>query len=350
MRNIVNILYKLRFLIIAVMVIISVVFYRSSEAPSRFSQTQLLMGTNVTVDVCAASGREEYVDQAYDLMWQRLDNIGWRMNVYDPKSDVSKINNAPVTQSIVVGSDTYFVMKKAVEASIATDGAFDVTIWPLLKFWREHSEKDTVPSQEAVEEVKTKTGINHISLLENGTIKKLNEAIKVDLGGIAKGYAIDEAARILRENGFQQFYINAGGDIYVGGEGCAGDKWHIGIRDPQSPENTIAIVAVADAAVTTSGNYEQFYRLKNKKLSHIIDPRTGYPQEGVISSTVIAPSALEADIYSTALTILDVDQGLDLINAKGSNYGSLLFTESLENGILERFASGGFERFLVDNK
>ena len=109
----------------------------------------------------------------------------------------------------------------------------------------------------------------------------------------------------------------------------------------------VAVVGVQDSAVTTSGNYEQYYKLENKKLSHIIDPRTGYPQAGVISSTIIADNALEADVFSTALSVLGVEEGLTLIKGLGGNKASLLFTDSSKDGILKRFESDNFAQYLI---
>ena len=126
---------------------------------------------------------------------------------------------------------------------------------------------------------------------------------RVALGAIAKGYAVDEAARILRENGVERFLVDAGGDVYVGGRNCEGNLWRIGIKDPRQPSRLIDVVEVTDMAVVTSGDYEQYYEIGGRRFSHIISPRTGYPQRDAASATVLAPSAQMADALATALAV-----------------------------------------------
>ena len=339
-------IYQFRLLIILILCATSIIAYRKRDAEIvRYSQVKMLMGTNVTVDVCAVRSLDSKVHEAYLRVWERLEDISWRMNVYDDRSDVHKINQSNVSDIVTIGGDTYDVIKQAKYYFSKTKGTFDITIWPLLKLWRDSSNTGIEPTAKMIASKKRLTGMDNISLLSKGRVKKLKEGVMIDLGGIAKGYAVDEGARILREFDFDNFYINAGGDIYVGGLNCQGEKWRIAIRDPRDKDKTVAIVKLSNAAVTTSGNYEQYYQLKKRKISHIIDPRTGYPQEGVVSSTVIAPTTMEADVYSTAFSVLKVEEGFPLMDLLGGNYASLIFIENLEEGILKRFESMGFSEF-----
>ena len=153
------------------------------------------------------------------------------------------------------------------------------------------------------------------------------------MGGIAKGYAVDEAARVFREKGIDSFFIDAGGDVYAGGRNCVGKPWRIGIRDPRDSKNIIDVVEVIDGAVATSGDYEQYYEIRNQRWSHIIDPSSGYPQKEVISATVIAPSAMRADALATALCVLGVRLGTDHIDELGKKYASLMIIDKRTDGI-----------------
>lgn len=346
MRSLFEFIYRLRFVVLVVIVVLSIIFYRQQPKQVRFQQTQFMMGTTVAVDICANSSAHQRVEEAYGQVWARLGDIAWRMNVYDEKSDVTKINQATSNDSIIVGADTNYVVAQAKKFYQMTDGAFDITIWPLLKFWREHAKSGVTPNNQQVDAIRSQIGLDKIVILEQGSIKKTQDNIQIDLGGIAKGYAIDEAARLIRENGFEQFYINAGGDIYVGADGCFNHKWRIGIQKPDTPDEIVEVVFLHNAAVTTSGNYEQYYELNDKKMSHIIDPRTGYPQAGVVSSTVIAPTALEADVLSTALSVLNVEEGLALADQFGNGYAALIFTNTEQSDELERYESSQLDKYL----
>ena len=140
------------------------------------------------------------------------------------------------------------------------------------------------------------------------------------------------------------FFIDAGGDIYVGGKNCSGEPWRIGIRDPRDRSKIIDIVNVADKAVATSGDYEQYYQIQDQVWSHIINPITGYPQKDVISATVIAQSAIEADALATALCVLGQDRGTEHINALEKPYASLIIVKC-ESETIKKFASEEYEKY-----
>jgi thiamine biosynthesis lipoprotein len=304
---------------------------------------RMLMGTTVQLDVCRGQHRQDQVDEAYRDAWARLETISWKMNVFDGRSDVAKINHSDL-KPVSVGEDTYAVIESAIRFSQETKGAFDITVRPLVDFWRQNEAKNIFPSQEAVDAVLLAIGFQNIQLLAGHQIKILLPNTKIDLGGIAAGYAVDEAAQILRQHGIENFFIDAGGDIYVGGKNCAGEPWRIGIRDPYDPKEFIDVVALENQAVTTSGNYEKYYTIQGQKWSHIIDPVTGYPQKGVISATVIAPTTIEADALATALCVLGEKPGTDYINALSGAYGSLIVSAH-GGGAADRFESQEYKNF-----
>ncbi len=170
--------------------------------------------------------------------------------------------------------------------------------------------------------------MENIKLLDHNHIQLLNRDTMIDLGGIAVGYALDKVAKILRGKEFRNFFIDAGGDIYVGGHNCSGQPWKIGIKDPQKESNLIKVIYLQDASVTTSGNYEQYFEIQGAKFSYIMNPLTGYPQEEVMSATVIAPQGIEADSLATALCVLGSEEGIALINSLGEGYAGYIITHS----------------------
>ncbi|HLF18004.1 MAG TPA: FAD:protein FMN transferase [Candidatus Omnitrophota bacterium] len=312
------------------------------EGQEKYSETKYMMGTYVQIDTCASQVKELDIQEIYKRVWERLEDIAWRMNVFDERSDVAKINQA-YEQPVEVGADTYKVIQEAIRFNQLTRGAFDITVWPLIQLWKDAAQKDSLPAPEAIAQVKRAIGAHTILLFELNNVQLTNPTTKVDLGGIAAGYAIDEAARIFRDNGVHSFFIDAGGDIYAGGNNCKGQPWRVGIRDPKDRDKFSAVVLLKDASVTTSGNYEKYFEIQGKRYSHIFNPVTGYPQEGVVSATAIAPTGLEADALATALTVLGREEGVALMDQMGPSYAGFIIEE--KKGKMEQSPSLKFEEF-----
>jgi len=297
----------------------------------KYRETQMLMGTIVHIDVCQEVQNTENGKLAFKTAWERLEDIAWRMNVLDMRSDVSKINTS--TEPVLVGSDTYAVIKHSLKYFRQTGGAFDITVWPLINLWKQSEINNTFPTTEQIETILKVIGTDNIQLLSDNFIERNNLKTQIDLGGIAKGYAVDEVARIFREHGILNFFIDAGGDVYVGGQNCSGKLWRVGIKDTRDRSKIIDIVELTDGAVATSGNYEQYYTFENQRWSHIIDPISGYPQKDVVSSTVIAPSAMEADALATALCVLGSKSGTEFMDTLTGKHASLIIVVDESNQI-----------------
>lgn len=315
---------------LSVGIIVGIITYGlfCNRSSGKYGETRHLMGTIVHLDVCQDKLEREQLQLAYKAAWERLEDISWRMNVYDDRSDVAKINHSNL-EPVTVKADTYRLLEDAFKFSRFTNGAFDITVWPLIELWRAKEKEGVLPNEEEIKNVQKAVGSHNIKLLSDNRVVRLNPLTKIDLGGIAKGYAIDEAALIFKAHGINDFYIDAGGDVYVGGLNCKGEKWQIGIRDPSDPSKITDIIALSNAAVATSGNYSQFLEIGGKKWSHIINPVTGYPQEWVSSATVIAPNATDADALATALTVLG-PKGIELIDRLGKKYAAAMFVEQSE--------------------
>ncbi len=306
----------------------------SPEAPdkgSKHSQTRVVLGTYVTVDVCSSKTEEQRLSETYPAVWTRLEQVESMMNYFDPESELSRIN-VSYPDTISVHPEIYRLLKLSLKFSELTHGSFDITVVPLIQLWKDAAQKGDVPGPGDIEQARRHVGTHYISLSDDQQVRLLSPDVKLDLAGIAKGYAVDEIARILRAGGFRNFFVDAGGDIYVGGQSCPGRPWRIGIRDPQKKDGIVDIVELTNRAVTTSGGYEQYVEIKGRPYSHIIDPRTGYPQNKIISATVIAPTAQEADALSTALCILPKEEGLELIDSLGDGFAGLLILPRQEGG------------------
>jgi len=318
----------------------------------KVSEERAVIGTYVRVDVCRSGQASDVVEEAFESVWHRMDQIQQRMNAHDPQSEVGRINHAG-GRPVEVAEDVYQVIHYGVMMADRTFGAFDITVRPLIKLWQEAQRQDRIPDEIEIREALSNVGSGHVSLSGDDAQPHVAcEGCEIDLGGIAKGFAVDEVARILRERGFSDFLINAGGDMYAGGVNCQGQAWRVAVQHPRREETWIDLMELGDAAVTTSGDYRQSYRIQGRIFSHILDPRTGYPQEDAVSATVVAPTAMEADALSTALTVLTADAGLALIDGLGKDYGALVIRNTgqvLEYHASARYPQWGRKNFVAVN-
>jgi thiamine biosynthesis lipoprotein len=216
---------------------------------------------------------------------------------------------------VPVSEDLFRVLDRAVELSRRSDGAFDVTVGPLVALWREARTTGRLPSQEQLDKAREAVGWQKIRLdRRRRTVQLLVPGMKLDLGGIAKGYAADSALATLRENGITRALIEAGGDIVVGDSPPDRDTWRIDLPpgdDPAQPRSLL----LARGAVSTSGDTEQFVEIDGKRYSHIVDPRTGLGLTDRVSTTVLAPNGLTADSLATAACLLDARRAATLIRS-----------------------------------
>ncbi|MFO7651058.1 MAG: FAD:protein FMN transferase [bacterium] len=264
--------------------------------PVTRKRAALLMDTFVTVTVIAPRDR---ADRALDAVFARLDEISRKFNHLDSTSPVYAFNTRgePIVDIEVVS-----VLKVVVEMSALSGGAFDVTVEPLVRLWGFYGDSPAVPSRFAVESCLQFVGYHNL-VVESTRVTKTDSRTRVDLGGIAKGYALSEAARVLRSFGVQSALVDAGGDIYA--VGAKGERdWMVGIRRPRG-EGIAGVVTVRDGAVVTSGDYERyFFGPDSVRYCHIIDPRTGRPAQGIISTTVRARDPVTGQALAKALFIL----------------------------------------------
>jgi thiamine biosynthesis lipoprotein len=219
---------------------------------------------------------------------------------------------------VVVGQETFDVVREAVHASEISSGTFDITFESLHGLWKFDQDLDPHPPTDA--QIKAKlplVGYHHIHLDPAArSIYLDNAGTKISLGGIAKGFAVDRAAKVLRDAGLTSFYVQAGGDLYAAGKKPDGSDWSAGIRDPRGPEGMyFAVLPISDHAFSTAGDYERSYVIDGKRYHHIIDPRTGKPATASRSVTIYAPTALLADEIDDAVFILGPEKGLKLVES-----------------------------------
>ena len=319
--------------------------FHAKVKKSIYEKTRLSMGTFVTVKVVAGSAAraEEIIDAAF----REVKKIERLMSHYRDDSEVSRLNQAAHRQALVVSPETFEVLLRSGEISRDSGGAFDITVGPLIELWQKAARENRLPLPERIAEARARVDYRKVILnKETKAVSFARPGISLDLGGIAKGYAVDKAIEAIRKCGATGALVEAGGDIYALGWRPDGKPWRIKIQDPGGGDSDPGVVQVKDKAVVTSGNYRRFVEIEGKRFSHIIDPRSGLPAEGIASVTVIAREATLADALATALSVLGETEGLRLVE-------SLHHVECLmiigEKGDFRKVESSGFSRFLTSS-
>jgi thiamine biosynthesis lipoprotein len=287
--------------------------------PGRVEGTGAAMGTHIAfaaytnpaVDAAKAK-------RAFDSAIEEIKRIEALMTTWRPDSEVSRINAAAGKSAIKVSDETFAVIKESVHASEISEGTFDITFETLHGLWKFDEDLDPhPPADDAVKARLPFVGFRNIKLDESQkTVMLAKDRTKIGLGGIAKGYAVDMAVRILEKEGLTSFFVQAGGDLFARGKKPDGTEWQAGIRDPRGSEWTyFAKLPLTDHAFSTAGDYERSYIVKGKRYHHIIDPRTGQPATACRSVTIWAPTALLADEIDDAVFILGPDKGMKLVES-----------------------------------
>jgi FAD:protein FMN transferase len=264
-----------------------------------------LMGTSGALAAVVAPGDRKRADRLLGDAENSLRNDEALLSDWIADSEISRLNAAVAGDEVPLSPATLEVLRAARDAYSATGGAFDATCRPLVELWREAARRGRPPTEAEIAQARAASSWDAIELTPSGARKNKSTA-RVDLGGIAKGYAIDRAAAALRAGGIPGGMVDVGGDVVCFGSPPQEPLWPVSVQNPFG-SGSVATLRLAGGAVCTSGNYERFFEVAGKRYSHIIDPRTGRPAENVASATVIAPDCLRADVWATALSVLGAE-------------------------------------------
>lgn len=241
----------------------------------------------------------------------RVDTL---MSVYKPQSDLSVVNRRAGTDTAtVVDPETAGVLAEALRVAELSGGALDVTVGPLVEAWGFYRHRGEVPPPAVRDSIAPLVGWRRVHFdPARRTVRLPLRGMRLDFGGIAKGYAVDRGVEALRARGIRSGMVDLGGNFRVFGRPPAGDRWVVGVRDPRDPEEVLATVSIDSGAIATSGDYEQFFVHEGVRYSHIFDPRTRWPSRGIAAVSVIAPTALSTDALSKPFFVLGVERGCAL--------------------------------------
>lgn len=308
------------------------------------------MGSDYMVRIVDGKLSEAQVTALKAEVEAALIEVNRQMSNYQPDSELSRFNRAPVNEPFKVAPDFTRVARFALDLSRLSDGAFDPTLGPLINLWGfgEKAGEHVVPTAAALAAAKARTGWRHLTVTADGALVKDLPELALDLGAVAKGFGVDQMIRVLQRHGVENLYASIAGEVRVLGLNPRGTKWRLGISVPadhwREDQPMAAGVEISNQALSTSGDYQKFFLdAAGRRLCHIIDARTGTPvQHQLASVTVVAPDSMTADGLSTTLFVLGPDAGLKFIDARTD--AAALFILRDKDGGFRQVASVGFAR------
>lgn len=280
------------------------------------SRTEFMMNTIITIRMYDSQD-----EKILDEVFQRLAEIENKMSATIETSEINKINDSAGIEPVKVSQDTYIVLKEAKYHAEISNGSYEPTIGPLVRLWdietEDEGNRDWIPNLEDIEEAKELVDYENLELLEDNKVFLNKKGMRLDLGGIVKGYGTDEARRILKENKVNIAIVDLGGNIYAHGSKSKDVPWNIGIQNPKEPRGKyLGVLEVEDKSIVTSGDYERYFEYEGIRYHHIIDRNTGYPSDNNITGvTIISDRSIDGDALSTTLFILGLDKSVELINS-----------------------------------
>ena len=312
-------IYQAVISIFVVLFLVALYFFTRPRNPVRLdSGYREVMGTFARIIAIAADSKT--AEKSIEAAFAEIRKVDELMSDYKSDSQISRVNKEGFGHAVPVSLSTFHVLQRSIEFSKLSEGAFDVTIGPVVDLWRSAAEANSVPTPAELRLARSKVGYEKIILDANElTVRLAVDGMRLDLGGIAKGYAIDRAVEAMQQHAAGAM-VDIGGDIRCfGTPPKSRDKWLIGLQDPNvapddiSTANTLLVLNVTDAAVATSGGYRRFVLIEGKKYSHIFDTKTACSSDKLTSVTIISKDALTADALATSVSVMGPEKGLALI-------------------------------------
>lgn len=308
---------------------------------------------NTIAKIIAVAPDEKTAQLSVNTAFEKIYWLEKLMNRYDPNSQLSQVNLLAAKEPVKVDKDLFDVLQQSVRYSGLSNGAFDITVGPLVDLWKKCAEANVFPTEQQLAEMKKIIGYDRIILDTNDlSVRFTMQGVSLDLGAIAKGYAADKAVEEMKRCGAVGGLVEIGGQISCFGLTEKKGKWIVGIRNPAKQEDNQIIVksalgcltalALSDMAVSTSGDYERFYKIGNRQFSHIFNPTTEKSANQLTSVTIIASDGAEADALATAVSVLGAEKGLEIIE-KTENTEAIL----IKAGSQELVKSRGAEQYLA---
>ena len=282
-------------------------------------QTRMIMGTFAEVSVY--SDDEKIAGKAIEASLDEMERMDRIMSNYKDDSELSQVNKNAAKSPVPCGRELLEVLEHSLHYSELSDGAFDVTVSPVIAAWGFFTGKGRIPSDKELAKLLPAVSYRNIVINKGnnpekpGAILFKHPQTKIDFGAIGKGYAVDKALEIVRKYAVNNACINLGGNIYVRGAPADRNAWKVGVQHPRNKAEILGYLELKDESTATSGDYERFIEIKGKRYSHIVDPRTGMPVKDVVAVTIVAPTGTAVDALSTSVFVLGLEKGMNLVKS-----------------------------------
>lgn len=307
------------------------------NAPAPYQKTSgLIFGTMYSVTYQSKTDLKSEIDSMLKV-------FDGSLSPFNDTATISRINR---NEQVIADELFTTVFRRSMEISQATGGAFDITVAPLVNAWGFGFKQGRFPDSLMVDSLLQITGYQKVSMTEAGEVTKQDERMMLNCSAIAKGFAVDVIANLLKSKGVENMMVDIGGEVVVCGKNPHSKKWRIGINKPvddslATNQELQTVVEITDAAMATSGNYRNFYYNNGKKYAHTIDPHTGYPvQHSLLSATVVANDCMTADAYATAFMVMGVEKSMEM--AESNPEIEAMFIYSDEDGKNQTCQTSGF--------
>ncbi len=295
--------------------------------PQKIKLSRILMGTLVEITVVHHNRQE--ADKAIKNAFEEMEQIEGLMSKFIKTSDVYRINENAGKDFVEVDDEVYHVIEESIRYSELSNGAFDITIGAVDSLW-DFEKENSIPSPDEISSNLHLVDYHNITLRDNRRIKLQKPGMMIDMGGVAKGYAVDKGIEVLKRFGIKNAIINAGGDLRAIGKKATNKPWHIGIQHPRDKTKILTTLDVENTSIATSGDYQKYFVVDNVRYHHILDPKTGGPAKGCQSVTIMANDAITADIVATVVFVKGPYKGMKFIESLKDIEGIIISTNGKE--------------------
>ena len=314
---------------------------RHNQAAPYQKDNGLIFGTIYNITYQHASNLKEDIEA-------ELHRFDGSLSPFNDTAVITRINRGED-----IAGDTLFcnVFRRSMEISRETEGAFDITVAPLANAWGFGFKKGEFPDSATVDSLRRLVGYDKVELTADGHVRRQDDRMQLSCSAVAKGYAVDVIAQLLRRRGVKNFMVDIGGEVVVSGQNPQGVSWRIGINKPVDDSLSLnqdlqTVLTLTDVGIATSGNYRNYYYHEGKKYAHTINPHTGYPAlHNLLSATVIARDCMSADAYATAFMVMGLERAKAFVEARPDLDAYFIYADSA--GSYQTYMTQGMERYVA---